>query len=86
MCRKKWAVKNNFYNLIEHIRNFGDEDLIRHFQAMKKNEHLSKLTVNELVEIYSEFIEEKFLYNLVSAGEFVIPTDESLTKPAELNW
>ena len=25
-CRKKWAVKNNFHDVMKHIKNLGDED------------------------------------------------------------
>ena len=32
MCSKKWAVKNDFYNLMKHIGKLGDEDLVRHFK------------------------------------------------------
>ena len=60
MRRKKWAVKNDFYNLMKHIRKLGDEDLVRHFQTMKNDTtYLSKCTFDELVKICSKFIEEK---------------------------
>ena len=25
-CRKEWAVKNNFHDVMKHIKNLGDED------------------------------------------------------------
>ena len=41
MCRKKWAVKNNLeyiWNIImEHIKNLGDEDLIKHKRYLPLN-------------------------------------------------
>ena len=36
-CTEKMVCKKQFYDLIEHIRNLGDKDLIRHFQTMKNN-------------------------------------------------
>ena len=43
------VCKEQFYDLIEHIRNLRDEDLIRHFQTMKNNAtYRSKITVLEL--------------------------------------
>ena len=76
--QEKMGCKNNFFDLIKHIRNLGDEDLIIHSQIMKSNAtYLSKFTVDELVKICCELIEEKFVFNLVSAGEFEILTDES---------
>ena len=71
-------MKNNFYDLIEHIKNLGDVDLIKHFQTMDKNAtYLSKFTVDEFVKICSDFIEEKILTDILTAGEFTILTDES---------
>ena len=78
MSKKQWPVKNNFYDLIEHIKNLGDVDLIKHFQTMDKNAtYVSKFTVDEFVKICSDFIEEKFLTDILTAGEFAILTDES---------
>ena len=78
MCRKIWAVKNNFHDLMEHIKNFGAEDLIKHFQTMDKNAtYLSKCTVGEFAKVCSDYIEDIFLNNRVFAGEFAILTDES---------
>ena len=58
MSKKQWPVKNNFYDLIEHIKNLGDVDLIKHFQTMDKNAtYVSKFTVDEFVKICSDFIE-----------------------------
>ena len=73
MCTKKWAVKN----LMEHIKNLGDEDLIKHFQTMDKNTTYLKFTVDEFVKICSDYIEDIFLNNIVFAGEFAILMDES---------
>ena len=78
MYRKKWAVRNNFHDLMEHIKNLGDEDLIKHFQTMDKNAtYLSEFTVDEFVQICSDCIENIFLNNIVFAREFAILTDES---------
>ena len=43
------VCKKQFCDLIEHNRNSGDKDLIRHFQIMKNNAtYLSKILVVEL--------------------------------------
>ena len=43
--------------------------------------HFNTTTIStELVKICNEFIEEKFLHNLVSAAEFAILADESTDK------
>ena len=80
MSKKHWPVKNNFYDLIEHIMNLGDIDLIKHFQTMDKNAtYLSKFTADKFIKIYSDYIKEKFLTDTtaVTAGKFAILTDES---------
>ena len=71
-------MKNNFYDLMEHIENLGDEDLIEHFQTTDKNAtYLSNFTVYEFVKICSDYIKNIFLNNIVFAGEFAILSDES---------
>ena len=72
------GCENNFHDLMEHIKNLGDEDLIKHFQTMDENAaYLSKFTVDEFVKICSDYMEKIFLNNIVFAGEFAILTDES---------
>ena len=78
-------MKNNLeyiWNIImEHIKNLGDEDLIKHFQTMDKNATcLSKFTLAEFIKICSDYIEDIFLNNIVFAGEFAILMDESTDK------
>ena len=43
------VCEKQFYDLIKHIKNLGDKDLIRHFQTMKNYAtYLSKIPVIEL--------------------------------------
>ena len=71
-------MKNNFHDLMEHIKNLCDEDLIKHFQTMDKNAtYLSIFTVDKFVKISGDYIENIFLNNIVSAGQSAILTDES---------
>ena len=87
MSKKHWPVKNNFYDLIEHIKNLGDIDLLKHFQTMDKNaSYLSKFTVDKFVKIFRNYIEEKFLADIVTAGKFAILTDESNDNSVGLNY
>ena len=78
MARKKWAVKNYFQNLIEFIKDLGDDDLRKHFANMGRNAtYLSSATVDELIIIISDFIEERFMRDLIASGDFALLTDES---------
>ena len=72
------GCEKQFYDLMEHIENLGDEDLIEHFQTTDKNAtYLSIFTVDEFVKISSDYIKNIFLNNIVFAGEFAILTDKS---------
>ena len=78
MSRKKWAVKNNFADLVDFIRDLGDDDFKSHFNAMTKNAtYMSHFTVDEFVKILSGYIETSFLRDLLSSGDFALLTDES---------
>ena len=66
MSRKKWAVKNNFADLVDFIRDLGDDDFKSHFNAMTKNAtYMSHFTVDEFVKILSGYIETSFLRDLL---------------------
>ena len=57
MTKKHWAVKNNFFDLIEHIKNLGNVDLNKHFQSMNKNAaYVSRFTVDEFVKMCSDWL------------------------------
>ena len=78
MARKKWAVKQNFEDLMIHISDTGDTDLQIHFQVMAKNaSYMSKFTVDEIVKLISDKIEPNFLRDLLTANDFSILSDES---------
>ena len=62
MYRKKWTLKNNFQDLMEHIRNLDDEDLIKNFQTIDKNAtYHSRFTADEFVKISCDYVEDIFL-------------------------
>ena len=78
MARKKWAVKNNFKDVVEFVKDLGDADLEKHFRDMGKNAtYLSTTSVDEFVRIISDFIEKKFLSNVLSSEDFALLSDES---------
>ena len=87
MSKKQWPVKNNFYDLIEHIKNLGDVDLIEHFQTMDKNAtYVSKFTVDEFLKICSDFVEEKFLLTYSLQVNSRYSRTKALMKLVELNF
>ena len=78
MAQKKWAVKNNFKDVVEFVKDLGDANLEKHFRDMGKNAtYLSTTSVDEFVCIISDFIEKKFLSNVLLSEDFALLTDES---------
>ena len=78
MGRNKRAVKNKFEPLVNHMRDLGDEDLKKHTAVMAKNAtYMSHFTVDEIVKVISDYIEAKFLRDLLTASDFSLLTDES---------
>ena len=60
MGRNKWAVKNKFEALMNHIRDLGDEDLKKHTAIMVKNAtYMSHFTVDEMVKVICDYVEVK---------------------------
>ena len=52
ITRNKWAVKNKFEEVMNHICNLGDADLIKHSPMMAKNPtYMSHFTMDELTKL-----------------------------------
>ena len=82
MGRNKWAVKNKFEPLRNHIRDLGDEDLKKHTAIMAKNAtYMSHFTADEMVKVICDYVEVKLLHDLLTAGDFLLLTDKSKDKP-----
>lgn len=78
MIKKKWAVKNNFSDLINFIANeIGETDLASHLDNTPKNAtYLSPVTAEEFMRVLSNYIEDTILTSLKLAKHFVILADE----------
>ena len=60
------------------MKDLGDANLEKHFRDMGKNAtYLSTTSVDEFVCIISDFIEKKFLSNVLLSEDFALLTDES---------
>ena len=81
MGRNKWAVKNKFEALMNHIRDLGDEDLKKHTAIMAKNAtYMSHFTVDEMVKVICDYVEVKLLRDLLTAGDFLLLTDKRINQ------
>ena len=78
MARKKWAIKNNFEDLIMFIKDMGDQDLVYHFnQAAKNATYISHFTIDEFLKIISDYLEHKLMIDLSLSSDFALLSDES---------
>ena len=78
MARKKWAIKNNFEDLIMFIKDMGDQDLVYHFnQAAKNATYISHFTIDEFLKIISDYLEQKLMIDLSLSSDFALLSDES---------
>ena len=78
MAKNKWAVKNKFEEVMNHICDLGDTDLIKYSQVMAKNAtYMSHFTTDELTKLKNDKMEVKLSRDLLSFYDFSILTDES---------
>lgn len=81
MAKNKWVVKNKFEEVMNHICDLGDTDLIKHSQVMAKNAtYMSHFTIDELTKLIDDKMEIKLSHDLLSSYDFSILTDESSEK------
>ena len=78
MAKNKWAVKSKFEEVMNHICDLGDTDLIKYSQVMAKNAtYMSHFTTDELTKLKNDKMEVKLSRDLLSSNDFSILTDES---------
>ena len=77
-AKKNRAVKNNFQDEIEFLKDLGDEDISRHLAKSAKNAtYTSHYIVDQYIKIISEHFEKKTLEDVCTAIDFTILADES---------
>ena len=78
IARKKWAVRENFEDVINFVGNLGDEDISYHLREGSRNgTYTSRNSVDSFLTCLSDYLEKGFLDRLVNAVDFSILCDET---------
>ena len=79
MIKKQWAVTENFASLVTFIGvDLGDKDIEMYLSTCGKNAtYLSNVSVENLTEAISIFLEEKTLTSIQLSDNFALLADES---------
>ena len=78
LAQKKWAVRENFQDVIEFIKDLGDEDLSAHLRESSTcATYVSTASTDEFKTCLSDFLEEDFINRLTADPEFSLLADET---------
>ena len=78
LAKKNWAVKQNFADLIDFLKDIGDPDIVYHLNNAPKNaKYTSTTIVEQIIKIISDDLEDKTLVDLAASVEFTLLADES---------
>ena len=78
MAKQKWAVKNNFEDMINFLSNIGVEDIKLHIENAPHNAiYTSTKSVEQFLKAIGDYLNEKLVTDVLAAGEFSVLADES---------
>ena len=67
LARRKWAVRENFQDVIEFIKDLRDEDLPAHLrESSARATYVSTVSTDEFITCLSDFLEEGFINKLTA--------------------
>ena len=76
---KKWAVRENFSDIILFLKGLGDGDIFYHLQqASARASYISTTSTDEFLKCLSNHLENGFLDRLTAASEFSLMSDETM--------
>ena len=68
LARKKWAVRENFEDVIEFLNDLGDQDINDHLrESSSRATYVSTTSTDEFLRCLSDHLEGDFLCRLISA-------------------
>ena len=88
IARKKWAVPENFAELIDFLKNIGDEDIPKHLvECSSRSSYISETSCYEFLSCLGDYLETKMKNRLIAAEDFSLLTDDStdISNRAELS-
>ena len=78
LARKKWAVKNNFQEVLRFVADVGDEDIALHLEHAPKNaSYISTFTAEQILKVIGDYLNQRIVDDVVASGDFTILADES---------
>ena len=78
VVRKNWAVRENFEDIVEFIRDLGDNDISEHLRdSSSRATYTSVATVDEFLKCMSEHLDGELCTRIVAASDFSLLADET---------
>ena len=78
MARKKWAVRENFEDVIEFLKDLGDQDINDHLrESSSRATYVSTTLTDEFLRCLSDHLEGDFLSRLISACDFSLMANKT---------
>ena len=78
IARKKWAIRENFSDIVNFLRNLGDVDIEEHLrESSTRATYVSTTSTDEFMKCLSDHLEEGFLSRLAAASDFSLMADEN---------
>lgn len=78
IARKKWAVKNNYADVLELLADLGDEQLSLHLKNAPANAtYASTTSAENFLKVIGDFLNDKLITDVLVAGDFTVLSDES---------
>ena len=78
LAREKWAVRENFEDVIEFLNDLGDQDINDHLrESSSRATYVSTTSTDEFLHCLSDHLEGDFLSRLILACDFSLMADET---------
>ena len=78
ITRKKWAVLENFEEIVELLLELGDEEIDAHLrEGNQRATYTSVRSVDSFIKCLSSFFENELLNRLTNAADFSTLADET---------
>ena len=78
VAKKNWAVRENFQEIVDYLRDLGDDDINTHLMdCSSRATYTSVATVDEFLKCISEYLENDLLTRIIAANDFSLLADET---------
>ena len=78
MAKQKWAVENNFEDMIDFLSDIGVEDIKLHIENAPQNTiYTSTTSAEQFLKAIGDYLNEQLATDVLAAGEFSVLADES---------